>query len=271
MKRGFICILFKCEETTHGVYRKTTMETWKACLNIAVKTFRFNNPGSRLYIFDIHDQLQTREKEIMQQYAMVRGSGELKEAGFVSDTFNKIIALDHIGFDETCLFDLDFVFTGPMDNIFQLVDDDLGVLDYPNYLRTENRINSGIIVLRNRSVLEVLHRQRHCLDKSLSDEDLIDRSVSEKKLTITRLPDIYGKSKQMWWARSAKDLTPSCASKWVGPLSIDWSRQPPIFSLGEQRVFAWHFSSAKERMAADPIIASYMKRIDQWFNQKTRG
>jgi hypothetical protein len=236
---------------------------WRECLLIAVKTFRFNNPEAPLYVLDIHGRLSETEKQVVRRLAYLEEARSLRRCEFGFDTYNKIIALRHSPFDQTCVIDLDFVFTGGMSGVFEEVRHELGVLHYPNYLRTRNRINSGVLVLRRRQALDVLARQRALLGCGMTEEDLIDHCLSEGLVTVSRISDVYGKSKQMWWAKTAEKLTRSCASEWTGPLSIDWSSTRPVFRLGDQTVLGWHFSSAKERMVADPLVARYMERVDR--------
>lgn len=268
MRRGFLSVFYRSEGPQAAIHRNTTLNVWKACLMIAVKTFRFNNPDAPLYILDIHNQLSPAEKKSLRKFAYLEDSQRLQEYKFGGDLYNKIIALRYNHFEETCVFDLDFIFTGNIENVFDLVKDDLGVLHYPNYLRTKNRINSAIIVHRNQGILDVLERQRKRYGPALSDEDLIDFCLSEDLIAVTRLPDSYGKSKQMWWAKAPEELTPSCASKWIGALSIEWSHPRPIFWLGQEQVLAFHFSGAKEIMVSDPLVKKYLKMVDQWLYRR---
>jgi len=241
---------------------------WKTCLLIAVKTFRFNNPRIPLRVLDIHNQLSEAEKETVRRFAHLEEGWSLQECGFGFDTYNKIIALRHSPFNETCIIDLDFVFTGDVSGVFDEVHGELGLLHYPNYLRTANRVNSGLLVLLRQEALDVLDQQRARLGSGMTEESLIDRSMSEGLVTVSRISDAYGKSKQMWWAQRPAELTRGCASEWRGPLSIDWSLTYPVFRLGEQQVLGWHFSSAKECMVTDPLVARYMERVDQCLHRQ---
>lgn len=263
MKRGFMCILYHTRGPEARVHRQTPREVWLACLMIAVKTFRYHHPGMPLRILDIHDLLVEEEKHVLARLADLAAAPELVDHGYGHDTFNKIIALEHSPFRETCILDLDFVFTGSMESVFDLVHADMGVLDYPNYRRTDNRINTGVLVLRNRDVLPTLKEKRVELGPGMTEEALIDHCLTAGLLSVTKLPDRYGKSKQMWWAESPRDLTRSCASKWVGSLSIDWESSKPVFRLGEEIVSGWHFSSAKQQMTADPLVNKYMEIVNR--------
>jgi hypothetical protein len=263
VNRGFLCILYRSEGAEAAIHGRTPPAVWKRCLLIAAKTFRFNNPDAALHVLDIHDQLSEGEKEVLRRLAHLEEASSLERWGFGCDTYNKIIALRHSPFDQACVIDLDMLFTGDVRDVFDEVRGDLGVLHYPNYRRTRNRINSGVLVMHRRTALDVLDRQRARLGPGMTEEDLIDHCMSEGLVSVSRIPDVYGKSKQMWWAKTPADLTPSCASEWTGALSVDWSPTRPVFQLGAQRVLAWHFSSAKERMVSDPLAIRYLERIDR--------
>jgi hypothetical protein len=58
------------------------------------------------------------------------------------------------------------------------------------------------------------------------------RALSAGMVTVTRLPDRFGESKQLWWARSPNEL-----------------------------VSGWQLSSAKERMVREPLVRRYLQLV----------
>jgi len=266
--RGFMSIIYRSRGWQAEIYNQDSETVWLACLRIMLETFRFNNPRAPMLLLDPHDLLDEETRKRVASLATLVRAADLETVPFGGGTYNKLLALRWSPFQESALIDLDFVISGDMEDIFNLVPDPLGVLHYPGYRRTQNRVNSGVIVVKDRSVLDRLDEQRSLMDDESLDEDVIDQAIENGRLSATLIPDTYGKSKQMWWARSPEELTIACASHWSGPLKIDWVVERPIFRLGDEIVRAWHFSSAKNRMAEDDLVRSYLDFICKKKSQK---
>lgn len=261
MSRGFLVILYRSTGPQARVYGQTRMPVWKTCLWMAVRSFRCQNPAENLLILDLDGLLTLQDRSGLNHLGEVLGPESLPRGYFGNNLYNKIRALRWSPFDDTALFDLDVLVTGALDDVFSFVDGGLGAMFYPRYYRRQTGVSTAVFVARGKADVAALLRLSGEDPYGLDDEGLLDVCLATGRLQAARIPDSYGKSKQVWWSRSEVELTHSCASLWTGPLHIDWQSPRPVFWLGEERVQGFHFSGAKERYITDGMVNRYMTFI----------
>lgn len=247
--RGILSVIF---EPADGRWPGGSREIFTECARRALLSARISNPALPICLVDASGVLSTDERHVLKRWLTVldgRGAGM-----WTRSKWDKVVAAMCSPFDETLILDLDFFVVGDLGQAFDETVGALGVLGYPNYDRTTNRINTGLAVVRDTAILGEWMRGRAPQRRLDDDERGLDRLITNGKMEVTRLSPLYGLDRGALWSEGAGG---GGFTSW-GERREDWTRTPPVFWSGSHVVRAYHLSGAYARMATDPTVARYV-------------
>jgi hypothetical protein len=250
MSRGYLCAIWR--PTWHcGAWGSIhSRREWTECARRSLATFRLFHPADQVVLVDVDGMLTPGELEaIRPSCVQVVQGADLTDRWVKTGTlWNKVIALQASPFDETCLFDLDFHFTGPMWAVFG-ISNPLGTLHYPANPRTQNHVNTGLVVCLDKRELAGWEKNRLPPEQRLRgglhgggdrdcDEMAMDRAITAGDVRVFLLPDRFGRDQLVWKGRGwAVDYLATNAN-------------------------AYHWQSLKREMAVDTNIATMLESAD---------
>jgi hypothetical protein len=269
MSRGYLAVWYRGYGIDQPAPNPQTPENYRRMVLGVLRAWRYHHPVAPMVFLDMDGQLTREDKAHLfgdlaivdgwQHYGGLRPAVETWPRNFMA----KVYALRASPFEQTCLFDLDLLALGNVSDVWELTTGQIGVLGYPRYRMTTNRICSALMVVKDPSLWRPFFAAAEIVaadkpGRSYDDEAPLDLCMSAGSIAVTKLPHWYGMDPTAL-------LNPNPhKGPWCDcdePLAVDWDIHPPMWWMGKERVFALHLSGACRQAIVHPLWLQYHERI----------
>lgn len=273
--RGFVAIWYSGYGLNRPNPNAGTREFWKTMVAGVLRAWRAHHPDDRLTFLDLDSQFNRIEWDHLSDMGIHDGRlvyclpGRLSRP-WTRTYLDKALALEFSPYDETCLFDLDILFLSNISRVFDLVEQ-VGVLGYPFYKRTRNRICNGLWVVKDKSIWPAFWRAVDDVrvPHPFDDEAALDLCIDRGQVRVTKLSPTYGMDPFCWLMRDGSRRRPGNRG-WCDVREL----QPPAsgnfpasermlghWRMGDSVVRAIHMSGARDRIVGSELWNKYMHAL----------
>ena len=244
---------------------------WVQMLLLSCESFRAHNRTSDLLVLDVDRTLTTEELLQLRRCARVHigptSARDNSQVSWTHSNLDKSLALVSSPFDHTALFDLDIVWTGTAEDIWDTGHADLTLGYYDQYTGGDlwPHINSGVTICRNRDA--AIRAQSFRLQQAArfkgwaaqADEILLREAWQGGAFSVDLMPaGLWGMDWKAFFFPETH-LLKGVLCTWPGPLMEDWTAPiDKVFRLGNHLYpRGFHFTSVRHRVLTCPRMARY--------------
>jgi hypothetical protein len=272
--RGFVAIWY----SAYGMHQPNpspfTRDTWAVMVAGVLRAWRAHHPNDRLVFLDLDRQFSVPESHHLADLEIENGEtwyrDRVPREEWTRSYLDKARMLQRSPFDETCLFDLDMLFLANISNVFDLVGQ-VGLLGYPFYRRTRNRVNAGLWVVKDRSIWPYFWRAWNDWKavRPHDDEAVLDLCIDRGNFSVTKLSANYGMDPFCWLMRDGMRRPGRgwCDVQEIHPPTEEYTWPGGIMSMlgswtmGRNVVKAVHMSGARNKIVGSPLWDAYQKAV----------